>query len=88
MGGAYNQAVAPDLCTILIRSTAIFKASHWIIFQDYSTKCTQSKKQMKMMATTEESLLHALYLISLKIYKQKIIHHWGRVSKAVHPLCR
>jgi len=41
---------------------------------------------MKTIGTTEESLLHASYLISLEIYK--INNHWGRVGKDVHPICR
>jgi len=39
---------------------------------------------MKTMATIEKSLPRASYLISLEILyiKQKIVHHWGKVSKS------
>jgi len=43
---------------------------------------------MKTMATTEESLLYASYLISLQICKTKSRSPLGRVSKAVNPISR
>jgi len=50
------------------------------------SEMNSQKKKIKTMTTTKKSLLSAPYLFSLQYLKQKNIRHWGKVSKAVHPI--